>query len=447
MMNTTMTNGTNQNGTQNCFDYFYGNEETSYTFYQLPRFFWDKSTDLYHLSIEAKVLYAFFQDRLSLSIKNRWMDDNGKAFLIFTHENIMDVLNCANQKATKVVRELVDAGLVEKVKQGLNRPDLIYVKNYDTHLKYPKKQYNGLPTSNTYSNNDYNGQYKPIKFKTDMNNISKTAKKSECSSNNADRAHECRDDEINEPSTAQVMGLDPCKPSANNTDIQNNRNYTETTTTKTTSDTEHTNDRSEPSGPSAVVVQSACGESPSKDAGPADNMQPDDRVTAYTSSDTAVTAHPSSDVESTPKVTVDPSPSIVENQPEVKTEGFSIPIKGGYTAVEFLDLIRKEFQEKLNTWVPNEQLYIIFKTCKGDIDLLSEKIDLMRTQANPIRNVFGWIITALKKDYKPAGYVSNYESKNKKPLNRIVNYKGHNYDYAKLAELEQEYMENAIKDS
>ena len=68
---------------------------------------------------------------MSLSVKNHWLDEQSRVYIIFTTEEIMDALSCANQKACRLMLELEkDAGLIERKRQGLGRPSLIYVKNF-----------------------------------------------------------------------------------------------------------------------------------------------------------------------------------------------------------------------------------------------------------------------------------------------------------------------------
>lgn len=83
------------------------------------------------LSTDAKVLYGILLDRMSLSLKNQWLDAQNKVYIIFTVEEIMDALNCANQKAMRLMVELEkQVGLIERKRQGLGRPNLIYIKNF-----------------------------------------------------------------------------------------------------------------------------------------------------------------------------------------------------------------------------------------------------------------------------------------------------------------------------
>ena len=83
------------------------------------------------ISAEAKILYGILLDRMSLSRKNGWLDEQGRVFIIFTLEEVMEAIGCADQKATKLLNELDSkAGLIERKRQGLGKPNLIFVKNF-----------------------------------------------------------------------------------------------------------------------------------------------------------------------------------------------------------------------------------------------------------------------------------------------------------------------------
>ena len=84
------------------------------------------------LSLEAKVLYAFLADRMSLSRTNKeqWMLPNGEVYVIFKQEEVERLLKCGHDKASKVTRELVENGLIKRIRQGLGRPHLIVVDTY-----------------------------------------------------------------------------------------------------------------------------------------------------------------------------------------------------------------------------------------------------------------------------------------------------------------------------
>ena len=85
------------------------------------------------LSSDAKILYGLMLDRMSLSIKNQWFDDKNRAYIYFSIEDIMELLNCGRNKAIKSMRELDDEtgiGLIEKRRQGFGKVNVIYVKTF-----------------------------------------------------------------------------------------------------------------------------------------------------------------------------------------------------------------------------------------------------------------------------------------------------------------------------
>lgn len=111
------------------YEYYYGAQAEQFSFYRIPKALFTEP-NFRELSTDAKVLYGILLDRMSLSLKNQWLDAQNKVYIIFTVEEIMDALNCANQKATRLMVELEkQAGLIERKRQGLGRPNLIHVKN------------------------------------------------------------------------------------------------------------------------------------------------------------------------------------------------------------------------------------------------------------------------------------------------------------------------------
>lgn len=101
-------------------------EENSHRFYQLPKeLFINESYK--HLSLNAKVIYSMLLDRKELSRKNNWVDEFGQIFLLFTRENIMEILNISKPTAVKAFKELADSKLIIEERQGLNKPNKIYV--------------------------------------------------------------------------------------------------------------------------------------------------------------------------------------------------------------------------------------------------------------------------------------------------------------------------------
>ena len=112
-------------------DYYYGAEAEQYSFYRVPK---TLLTDPRYrdVSIEAKVLYGLLLDRMSLSVRNGWMDQERRVYIYFTQEDAMNLMSCGKDKATRLFRELDQGGigLIERKKQGQGRPARIYVKNF-----------------------------------------------------------------------------------------------------------------------------------------------------------------------------------------------------------------------------------------------------------------------------------------------------------------------------
>ena len=113
-------------------EYYYGIEAEQFSFYRVPRLL-IKDARFKKLSSDAKLLYGLMLDRMSLSIKHEWVDEKNRAYIIYTIDSIKDDLGCSKEKAIKVLAELDSVkgiGLVEKIRRGLGKPNIIYVKNF-----------------------------------------------------------------------------------------------------------------------------------------------------------------------------------------------------------------------------------------------------------------------------------------------------------------------------
>jgi len=128
------------------FNYFYGNEADTYSFYRIPKQLIIDNR-FKQLSNDSKILYGLMLDRMSLSAKNGWFDGQKRVFIYYSMEEVMENLNCSKNKALKSLSELDSSdgiGLIERVKQGQGKPTIIYVKNFLTDEKmvsdFPKKE-------------------------------------------------------------------------------------------------------------------------------------------------------------------------------------------------------------------------------------------------------------------------------------------------------------------
>jgi hypothetical protein len=121
------------------FSYFYGNENEQYIFLQMPLMLL-KDERFKGISDSAKILYSLFLNRTSLSAKNGWLDEEGKVYIIYTLDSVMEDMNCCRDKASKSMKELRNVGLTQTIRVGLGNPNIIYVMNFATDLKYqPRK--------------------------------------------------------------------------------------------------------------------------------------------------------------------------------------------------------------------------------------------------------------------------------------------------------------------
>ena len=110
-------------------DYFYGQAGELFSFYRIPKALFQEP-QFQSLSTDAKTLYGILLDRMSLSVKNEWFDKKGRVFIIFTIEDVKRTLRCADNKATRLLRELEEFGLIERKRRGQGKPCLVYVKNF-----------------------------------------------------------------------------------------------------------------------------------------------------------------------------------------------------------------------------------------------------------------------------------------------------------------------------
>ena len=129
------------------FDYFYGQSGERFSYFRMPKILF-RDIKFKDLSTDAKTLYGILLDRMGLSVKNGWLDEQGRVYIIFPVQEVMDALGCADNKATKLFRELEKFGLIERKRRGLGKPNLIYVKNFaDPRFRNREKNGSGAADS------------------------------------------------------------------------------------------------------------------------------------------------------------------------------------------------------------------------------------------------------------------------------------------------------------
>ena len=114
-------------------DYFYGQSGELFSYFRIPKALFQDNR-FRQLSTDARTLYGILLDRMSLSVKNGWMDKQGRVYIIYTVREVQESLCCAEHKAVKLFRELEQIDLIERKRRGLGRPSLIYVKDFTTGL-------------------------------------------------------------------------------------------------------------------------------------------------------------------------------------------------------------------------------------------------------------------------------------------------------------------------
>ena len=150
-------------------DYFCGQAGKLFSFYRIPKALFQEQR-FQNLSTDAKTLYGILLDRMSLSVKNEWFDKKGRVFIIFTIEDVKRALCCADNKATKLLRELENFGLIERKRRGLGKPSLVYVKNFSSDLSNERVQ----NRENHESGSPKNACQDPPKSRCNKNKKSKT---------------------------------------------------------------------------------------------------------------------------------------------------------------------------------------------------------------------------------------------------------------------------------
>lgn len=110
------------------FDFYYGLQSQTFSFYRIPKLLFTNPR-FSSLSAEAKTLYGILLDRMDLSMKNGWLDKQNRVYLFFTVQEIQESLGCGKNKAIQLMKELEKMGLIERKRQGMGKPSLVYVKN------------------------------------------------------------------------------------------------------------------------------------------------------------------------------------------------------------------------------------------------------------------------------------------------------------------------------
>ena len=111
------------------FDYYYGAQADQFSFIRIPKVMLTEQT-FAGLSMQSKVLYGVLLDRMSLSRKNGWFDEENKVFIIYQIGEIQKDFGFSKKKAMELLSELENFGLLEKKRRGHGLPNILYVKSF-----------------------------------------------------------------------------------------------------------------------------------------------------------------------------------------------------------------------------------------------------------------------------------------------------------------------------
>lgn len=134
-----------------CMSNFNIKEIQKEKFYQLPKVFFT-NPKYTKLSNDAKITWSILRDRLDLSIRNNWVDENGDIFFIYTNEKLKSILNISSpNKLSKIKKELTEADLFNQIRVGLNKPNKLYIKKpevTEADVYYISQQENDIEQHN-----------------------------------------------------------------------------------------------------------------------------------------------------------------------------------------------------------------------------------------------------------------------------------------------------------
>lgn len=129
-------------------EYFKINETTSFQFYQMPKELFKNPYYKNKLSVDSKVVYTLLLDRLNISKINKWFNEKGEIYLIYTRNEIIDELKISKTTASKIFKELTECNLIKEERLGQGLPNRIYIGKiqYEKIEEYKKRNFRSPET-------------------------------------------------------------------------------------------------------------------------------------------------------------------------------------------------------------------------------------------------------------------------------------------------------------
>lgn len=144
------------------------NETLENRYYQIPQELFDNSLYKDILNSDSKILYAFIIDRLTLSQKNNWIDSENNIYLIFTRQEVQNKLGLSEKTVIKAFKQLAEARLIFEKRQGLGKPNLIYVGKIQ-HEEIAEQENLQLQNCKNYSSRGVKNTVQELEFLQGIN--------------------------------------------------------------------------------------------------------------------------------------------------------------------------------------------------------------------------------------------------------------------------------------
>ncbi len=191
-------------------------------FYRLPKALFTDGC-FRDISLSAKMLYAMLLDRLSLSVRNGWQDEDGSVFVYFKMSEAEEQLDCGHSKMIRLFAELESSSLIRRKRQGQGKPMKIYVQNLLGDAQ-AAEQISENDAAELSENNTFEGENEPLQTSGQLEISPPEVLFSDDRLAESD-TFECENESaISEKQTSELpetSGAEVSKPATNKTEINN----------------------------------------------------------------------------------------------------------------------------------------------------------------------------------------------------------------------------------
>lgn len=130
-------------------DLYTAAETNSAKFYMIPKELCENRCYRCKLNSDDKLVYSLLLDRMHLSKKNNWVNEKNQIFLLYSKENVADMLGISERTVYKCFKNLEELGLIKQERQGLKMPNKIYIGKIQYEFNMTCKQCSSRPANFT----------------------------------------------------------------------------------------------------------------------------------------------------------------------------------------------------------------------------------------------------------------------------------------------------------